>query len=208
MAIYMWREETTPPFTPWANTIAYFPLVDDQLDVTGNYTLSLTGTQKSVGYQFYWSELSVDWNYEKVYFINLRVKIDTFGGGITDTGTFINMWGMRYNWYNSNSSYSKIFMMKNGNNADILSTKQSTTTWTWYNMVFGMDSSYNYKAYINWNLVWSGTAPSIREYTNFNVLLFNHQTQATFSQVIVESEPRTDQEVLDYFNATKSDYWL
>lgn len=41
----MWRTVETPvtPFTPWPNTLAYFPFRSDLLDVTGNYTLRVNG---------------------------------------------------------------------------------------------------------------------------------------------------------------------
>lgn len=198
------------PFTPGANTLAYFPLETDQLDATGNYTLSLTGTQQAVGYQFSWSLLTVDWTYIRVHFVNYRAKIDSFGTGISDCATMMNLGTMRYNWINNtDSSASKVFFLQNGSNLTSKSSAQNTTTWTWYNMAYGIDSSNNYKAYLNWNLVWSGSLATVRQPSWSNIMiLFNNNTTATFSRIIAETDVWTDQQVLDYFNATKADYWI
>jgi len=195
---------------PWANTLAYFPLETDQLDTTGNYTLSLTGTQQTVGYQFSWSELALNWTYTRVQFLNVRVKIDSVGSWITNLATMIDSWGMRYNWEHIRTpANAKKFQIENGSNVASFSSAQNTTTWTWYNIAFGVNSNYNYNAYINGSLVWSWTLSSIRQPSWSNIVfLFNQTATATFSKVIVEDVVWTDQEVLDYYNKTKADYWL
>lgn len=206
MGVYLWTDE----WTPWANTMAYFPLETDQLDTTGNYTLSLTGTQQTVGYQFSWSELVLNWTYTRVQFLNVRVKIDSVGSWITNLATMINSWGMRYNWEHIlMPANAKKFQIENGSNVASFSSAQNTTTWAWYNIAFGVNSNYNYTAYINGSLVWSWTLSSIRQPSWSNIVfLFNQTATATFSKVIVEDVAWTDQEVLDYYNTTKSKYWI
>ena len=67
---------------PWANTLAYFPLTDNENDVLGNYTLPISWTKQDIGYRY------ISNNY------NTRITV-------SNTQRFVSFW-TKINWYTSN----------------------------------------------------------------------------------------------------------
>ena len=198
-------------WTPTSSTLAYFPLANDQLDKVGNYTLSTTGTKQTIGYQFSWSNVWVMswWWLPKM--ISVRAKIVSFGSWIWDCATMIRIGrAMRYNWYHSNSSVSKMFQMYN-NWAYTYSSAQNTSTWNWYHIAFGISgwTSWTYACWINGNKVWSWTIGSTENGSwDWTVILMNNNSTWIFSDLILETRLWDDAEILNYYNNTKSNYWL
>lgn len=91
-------------------------------------------------------------------------------------------------------------------------TIASTITWRWINMVITYNWSY-FTFYINWASLttWSYT---LATWSTKLSIWWASENQAwncfnwCISEVIVESKARTAQEVADYYNKTKSNYWL
>ena len=86
---------------------------------------------------------------------------------------------------------------------------------TWYHIVYTQDSS-NQKVYLNWTLVWTHSCWwSYTWYTDARLILakqINDDNRYPFSwsmsEVIMENKARTAEQVLNYYNLTKSNYWL
>jgi hypothetical protein len=198
-------------WTPWSNTIAYFPFTNNQDDITGNYTLSSTGTKQTIWYQFStWSNSFVEWvwSVKTVRFMSYWCKMDTLSSSAATLTWWINQWWWRYIWYHTDSSQNKKFAFINSSSNFVYSSQQNTSTWTWYHLAYWIDSNSNYKAWLNWTLVRSWTQAA-KSYTDFSFrLILQNYTTATFSDVIVEDRLWTSDEISNYYNQTKSDYWL
>ncbi len=187
---------------PWANTIAYFPLKTDQLDVTGNYTLSATGTQQTVGYQF---NTACGFSYETAvaekyfsYWVNVSSSTRCALG-------INNYWAFRLNWRNNATTYER-FVFKNSGGSFYESSDLNLSYGTRYHIAYSIDWSGNYNGFINGSSVYSGTQ-SFALFTVSNII--NNTTwNIILSDIIIESEPRTATQVSDYFNNTKSNYWI
>ena len=203
--------EWLPPFTPWANTVAYFPFVDDQLDVTWNATISATGTKQTIGYRFDLTDSGTTTNLTTAYFINFWVK---FGNRkYSWDGRYINqsvtLWDgeITYNYNyelgSSESEYHKTVSYQSWADSWGHSTAIPTTSWVWYNFAYGYDGT-KVKIYLNWTKIEEITT-SIYNSNNRKIWKYIDET---LSNLIYETTPRTDQEVADYFNRSKGIYWI
>ena len=95
-------------------------------------------------------------------------------------------------------------------------SSQSPTVWTWYNYLCTVSGSNCY-IYINGSQIYSSAYSYWSRATSFNIwgFLRSGYTNSRYevynwklSEVIVENVARTAQEVADYYNSTKSKYWL
>lgn len=225
--IYIGTNQVRPelePWTPWANTFAYFPLKNDATDVIHNIALT---SEWTTNYTTVWGVKSAEftksnwlydnnfsyipqWDYSKTLSCWLYVKWGNISwGGIVavwwDTVWSV-FWIGAYSW-----SYS-IIMTRNGST----STAYTPTLNTWINVIATYNNS-DWKMYINgnWYTTWGNTtAPTSWNnlYLWQNIwasILVNNQTfYWNMSEVILEDKERTPQEVANYYNQTKSTYWL
>ena len=61
--------------------------------------------------------------------------------------------------------------------------------------------------YENW-VKKNSASVDINTESDGKLYLWTPNQSVWFSEVIIENKVRTDKEILDYFNRTKSDYWL
>lgn len=200
-------------WTPWSNTIAYFPLAEDQLDKSWNwYILTTAGTKQTIWYQFSWSDIQINWTSDVANMMSVRIKIVSFGSWIWDSATMIRIWGaMRYNWYHITSSSNKKFQIYNSSSSSLIySSAQNTDTWNRYHLLLWVSwtTNWNYVWWINWNKVFSWTTNTNLWWWDWLIKIINNNTTLIASDLIVENRVRTDAEVLNYYNNTKSNYWL
>lgn len=203
---YIW------PYTPTSNTIAYFPLIKDQADKVGNATINLTWTKQNVWFKFSAGSsqyIHADNIAEKVYFTSLWGQRNTRATSNDTISFFTNDGSLRFCWYHTSSSSIGTRGGFNsggtwiGSNYGSKSVPQNTrfhlACW-WKNWV--------YRAYINWSLVRSWSWTPRTDTPGSMPIMSNNWCAWTFSDIIYEKELRTDQQVLDYYNATKSIYGL
>ena len=200
-----------PPFTPWANTVAYFPFESDQLDVTWTATINVTGTKETIGYRFDLANNGTTTNLTTARFVNFWVK---FGNKKVSIGSnYVNqsvaLWDgeITYN-YNyeisgSETEFHKTISYQSWADSWGHSNTIPTTSGVWYNFAYGYDGT-KIIAYLNWSKVAEITT-SI--YNSNNRKIWNYIDE-TLSNLIYETTPRTDQEVADYYDQTKSIYWI
>lgn len=206
--VYLGTNQVRPvqelPYTPTANTIAYFPFQENQLDVMENYSLTNSWTKESLWFSF--STItnfvySQPLEYERFFGFWAKPSSST-----TWALWFSNLWWMRFNW---NVNNIKEFTMK-----DSWGTFHGgSISWTWttnirYYIAFTINTSNQYKWWVNGVQKWSGTyAPAT--YTGSSVFGADGSGGATtFSDFIVERAAWTADQVTAYFNKTKSTYWL
>ena len=205
---------------PWANTEAYFPLEDDYIDksknnisMTKNWTISFTtlSSWKKVA-NFQWWTIYSDNN-----FMSLLTNGYTVSYWYTVNKSSTNRRNQFYLWWDFRtlecwattletwwSGWWKTKLYYYGDNS-VWDTSHNG----WLNVAITVENHTSVKMYINWNLYTSHSttqsswllgiwySASIWDYHNWYM-----------SEFIVENKIRTAQEISDYYNQTKANYWL
>lgn len=197
-------------WSPNANTVAYYPFKDDQLDVTWNTTLTYTNwTKQSVWFYYDNTDNLINWLGSTPRFVSYWAKVNWRHSGTSGAYLcWIPLWWVVYYYINwgSGTPYQYTIQYRNWES----SWTQSPSTYpitnnTWYNFAYGIDGS-NIVFYLNWekkaDFTYSGTlydegAASIGS----NVKIY-------IADLIYETKCWTAQEVASYYNKTKSTYWL
>ena len=190
-----WKRE------PWANTLAYFPLTDNENDVLGNYTLPISWTKQDIGYRYisngYNTRITVS-NTQR--FVSFWTKINWYTANWAQTLYATNWWP--YYIYYDNYSWNKNFKIS-ANNRWYTIANASTEQWIWYHFAYWWNWTTAF-CYLNGELVWSKDV-SCDIWTN---PLFLVRIDLVYSDLIFESAVRTAEQVAEYYNGTKWKYWL
>ncbi len=189
---------------PWAYTVAYFPFKDDQLDKVGSATLSLSWTKQTLWYLFNTTSSN-----NPIYNLNTNTPFVSFyakfgsakSSAWNQTVRFYKWW-FTYWYYNPTSSFSKHFYYNTGSR--VTWWEIQTSSWQWYHFAYWYTGT-NLVAYVNWNQIMN-TPASLSNQWNYIYLCDN--IEITYSELIFESTVWSAQEVSDYYNNTKSNYWL
>ena len=216
--IYLWE----PWWGPGENTLLYLPLKDDINDKTGNHTMTLqttsywTVTKDNTWFYFFngWYITSENYKQPKQATLSFYVKRQNKHTSY-DTYRWISM-------HYRNSSPYHYYAVELGNWYTQMQTTNGTKwhnrsgapIWQW--IYFTMTYSKNdwAKVYVNGSLVASGTWwYDLAEYTwPTNVWATYAYTDQFFewylSEIIYEDKVRTAEEISDYYENTKSNYWL
>ena len=215
--IYVWADKVRPSgWKPWANTLAYFPFKDDILDTQWTYTLSNNWNSKeTIWYKFTSYALINIPNNVTPKTTSMWAKPISIGNSTrsdTQMATLPNFTGYYLHHKNSslnqkyvtftNSSYASVTASASVSfNQRYLFTTvyDGTKSYGYINGVKVLESAAWYRR--SWNPIWfwEDTYDWTSNYVNWQCIL---------SDCIVESEPRTADEILKYFNQTKSNYWL
>lgn len=209
---------------PWVNTIAYRPLnstdtVNDMKWTWTAYNLTWTAT--------FWVDEWVDCYQSRSYGTMLTIADSLLYGNSNFT---VNYWILEKQ---TSSSHQHVFlswwtgkkqqvlMWINWNNNHLMCWKYfedydtwyTLTAWNWINVCITYDWS-NMKIYVNWNLqltqsisfwITSSWETSLWD----SSLWWNNQYfRWNMSEAILEDKERTAQEIADYYNSTKWDYWI
>lgn len=202
------------PFTPDANTLAYFPLGNNANDNSWHgSTISATEVTK----QTLWYEIA--WPHSKINFTS-AVKPVFFMGWVK----YIQPWsthdnyiwwlyytGMRYHFTHASSSMAKRFSFYDDNWWRNYPTNQLDTQMnTWYHIAMWCNSSLTqFKCFMNWDLKasWNVVRSSTWDWSTA-VELSWHETHFIISEVVIESDFISDSVIQNHYNLTKSKYWL
>ena len=202
---FIW--EYVEPRTPWANTIAYFPFENDQLDSVWTVTINATGTKETIGYRFDITTNGTTTNLTTARFVNFWVKFGNIKSSwwpdYVDQAVTLGSGEITYNYSHTLSDFHKTISYQSWVSTWGHSTAIPTTSWVWYNFAYGYDGT-KIVGYLNWTKVAEITT-SIYNTNNRKIWSYIDET---LSNLIYETTPRTDQEVTDYYNQTKSNYWL
>ena len=219
--IYVWTTKVRPSWwTPWANTLIYYPLTSNLVDQMGNGntgTMHWTCTfDSNTGIHVTWKSSNyVTWlsnwiNNRNLFTLNVRWKLDSSQN-----------WSYLL-WYSTGTGSTQCLNISGWNweiHWDIRftdgTTSQSVITYNsnWHNYCF-VCSNGTCKAYIDWVLK---DTKSTSAYTN-NVSTMELWWGWTYwsgrswdwyiKDFIVETVAWSDAEISDYYNLTKSNYWL
>lgn len=220
--IYQWSNlvrPIIPPFTPWANTVAYYPFESNINDASwNNRNLSMyTGS-------FSYQTLS---SWKKICRFNTSALAKIGSIPFNRTAYTVSAW---CSWDTISSSYQKIILdlVEWSNYRPRYFAYWSEVTWLvssewswvsyvqnqWYHILVTY-TNWVARMYINntlkatYTLSTSGTAWKMlingTDSNNYNV---NYRTAGTISELILENKVWTDTEISNYYNNTKSNYGL
>lgn len=213
-------------WTPWANTYMYYPLTSDLKDVMWNWntgTMHWTCTfNSSTGIHVTWKS----GNY-----------VTWMTCGIANRNTFTFLIWSKIDAVNT-SNYDGILWWYNSTSASRVSTQMENNRWSswnylqprifYWNSGFGTDitpdtnrhlytftgDGTSYKIYIDGELKNSvSTSTKVNNITEFQLwwgwYFWSGRSENWYiKDYIVETVARTAQEVADYYNLTKWNYWL
>ena len=214
------------PFKPWANTLAYYPLnsVSTVNDLSGN------GRNLTNNWVTFWT---YDW-IDCAYFSWSSYLKNTYTD-MSLTEATINIWVKKtrnadeaFAWLWDNSPDTQLSLV--WNTSDRIGSKyyQSSfkyewyktvsVVWNWINLVLTVNSSWN-KVWYNWvqqSLSYTNWSSStwLSSFTTNNITLWAHQWWNSnkfiwyISNAILENRVRTADEILNYYNNSKFNYWL
>lgn len=210
-------------WTPWSNTVAYFPLTSDLVDVvTWNWPTATSGTITFTTKDWVPCAFCGSWNIQVSY--NNR-NWSTWNNPLTwhmwcNKNSYSHEWQvMASTWYWSWTRaisywfhYNKFWTWWWDNDADHC----DALIWQWALYSWTYDWT-TVKAYLNWQLVNTVSRTYNWDANNY-ASLFSQviQTETALDdsvdwyvrEVIMEDIVWTAEEILDYYNYTKWDYWL
>ena len=220
--IYVGANLVRPKWKPWSNTVAYYPLTENANDYSWNWYNATN----------IWATFSSDWAYFWTY--DKRISLPTMT--IWQIAT-INLWVKTPDWltwvkdfslyFDRSSSYRNILFWL-ATSWVVWNTWNNSTTqhnfiisekfWTgWTNMVL-VKTWTTVTIYQNWTQIWTDsgwynvTLPWWRNtVTIWHNTLMTSDTQAAvwyLKDYIIENRVWTSTEVSNYYNQTKSNYWL
>lgn len=222
--IYIGENLVRPPnpYSPTSDTKFYYPFRYDQRDVTWNTSISVTWTNEEIGYKF--SNTSdaknISFNLNEdlgVRFVSYWVYCNSLPSSTYTWLVFTDYWWVNFMPVDSTSSHAQNVIYITGtasspyNGSWYYSWKKTMTLNQWNHMAYGMASDKQYIWVMNGTVMWSWTA-SWTPYKNTSfptqLLRTNWLLTVTFSDLIWESRVWTQQEIVDYYNRTKSTYWI
>jgi len=195
---------------PWANTIAYYPLKEDVLDYSWNWNNWSWNPNSFTGWvaNYSWNSTTLPYSiiYRDAYTVSVWVVSEV-------TSWFKSVMGQHsnsYYWFN-------ILFIKNNNvnyitgNSGYEFTRYYDSNLNWWKLLTCTSDWSTTKLYINWELKATWTYWWKRSDTLY--MWYDHWYNGwaftwKISELIVEDKVRTAQKIQDYYNQTKSNYWL
>lgn len=214
--IWTWKREK-PWYKPGANTVFYFPFKDNTNDVMGNATLSWgTYTKQETWYLCAWNNNntmnSITMSNDNAYSVLTMVsRVKVTNKWYTSWSAYaqpmcMSNWNVQYNYYSAslwsncfrvykaNKTYTSVSATLPDNSRHLLVFTTSDTATICYidktPTIVASSWWYFNESWWNWFRLWRSW------------------TEVIHSNVIWESRTWTQQDVDDYYELTKSDYWL
>ena len=218
-----------PWWQPWADTIAYFPFDSDLLDHSGN-SFSVT----TYGNVSIWTAWGVSaWDFRSVWELSWSVATT---GSLTVLGYAYktanpnndnaSMFGFAW-WWSMGAPLCQALYWNTNWPANI-SNKPWVAMFDWDTQANQTAVSMNNNEWVHFAVTFDWSTKEVKLYTNW-VLSSQYTTSVTFhpdylgmsranwldrswigylSEVIFEKKQRTAQEISDYYDATKANYWI
>jgi hypothetical protein len=203
---------------PWANTVAYYPLDADFNDASWN-SRNLTNTNATittlngVDCAYYNGSSYSTYTWATLPRTARTMSVWANGAAIND-GVIVDI--KKYNennaWALATIFYGNSVLVADLSGVDAGLPCQANT---WYHVVATQEWN-TVKIYVNWNLVWTeSNRPDYSTRTPNGWALWSqfngfHNSALNWhlSKVILEDKVRTAQEIADYYDQTKWDYWI
>jgi len=198
-------------WTPWANTLFYYPFKDDANDSIWNTTLSWwTYTKQTIWYLCAWSSDGTWNNINASTTIqdNLKTMLSWVYVVSSGTGNYTQILLMPngntcYSYYTS-GRWNNLFLVYNSSK-QYNTTSATLSTWAWHLLALTV-SDTEVCWYIDGVKYTIGSSWYYSEHTW--IMLWRSGTQVIHSNVIWENRTWTATEISNYYNQTKADYWI
>ena len=208
-------------WTPWSNTIAYYPLTAGTTtnDLSGNWK-NLTKSW-STAFWTYWgvSCASMSWylyNWSLSWTLTTLTMSCWFWEEPKSWNYYLMMWLKSWtSWTDTNNLF---FMYEwEGRPSGTwfglqyweswsINSWTATSKWVWHNWVITWDWSV-IKAYLDGTQVATRNRTTAVDRNTIRIWWGNY-AYTYMSECIFENKARTAQEIQNYYNLTKSNYWL
>lgn len=214
-AYLLLADQPTPPSPwrqPWVNTIAYYPFKSDILDYSWNHndftTWSWTYSNNMITTtsNLKWAS-AVLWSHSWDFTYSIWIDYDN-----TDSSTITEIAMCATNdfapslvfwWPNNDWWYAWIFTT---------SWCVPTYSWamTWIHCIHLVRDNWTLYLYVDADMKTSISASGAIQNNQYTIVGWyqDQSKQVTCGNLIVEDKARTAQEIQDYYNATKWDYWI
>ena len=203
-------------WTPWADTIVYYPFSSDYNDHSWNgYNITTTGAS-SIWINQWVSCLSVNNSKVSASTIDAMTTYNEYTWlfycyRVSDWLTIqFNEWGAwGWNWPSFRSW-----------NTNEVRWGNDTNTYTQFSSSYcPMNTRFLWALVVrngDWIIYCNNNSTTIKTWviapvnnaSGFNIWAVQNDSYAYVSKLIIEKKARTDQEILDYFDATKANYWI
>lgn len=223
MGVYLWNNT----WLPWENTILYFPLKSDVKDYSGNNRnpSTTTGTvsfpdNEYASFTDYYCNMSSgysDWTTNNSFTISYWVKDLTGTARPFVMGQDVWTWTSNsHRWLQAIISNNQVTAYCITNWSQQNSSAYSITSWNRHHIAVTITPWSQMKLYIDWSLKESVSVSSgmrIGVYSG----IWLHRTydistspklNGKVSEIINEKTARTADEISNYYNSTKSYYWI
>ena len=208
---YIGTQQVRPSWwTPWSDIISYFPFKDDILDKKWNNVIISqysTPLKQSIWYQFEWN-CGID---TKCNFICCRTKIDVNSSqdSAIQIAKLDNIWWLSYYFKSGDTNNNQSFCIYPWSTPSWgIYQKVSTSQWVWYHIWVGYGNWIAYY-YFNWqrHQIYQWSVTDFWK-VGFFIGFSWHKSKATISDWILWNSARSQEQYTDYYNKTKSKYWL
>ena len=213
MWVYIWTDE----WTPWENTIAYYKFNNNLNDSANSNNLSLSGWAVSFWTASWWGKYAYfnksTWTGHRTISPNFNVSTLTCMYWRQPKQIF-SSWNPLSVWYTTTANGSGIIV------GTVRSVDFWGTSWfsaavnTWYHLVITCEGWVR-KFYVNGayyaqdSYSLSGTQATKLTINNaWDTSSSSYSNNNYISELIIENKARTAQEISNYYNSTKSKYWL
>ena len=211
-------------WTPWANTLAYYPLESDVLDYSWNWNNAIGAPDSFADWvaNYSWASTSLPTSLAQSIPLTCLIWINDGWIGVWDHNINV-MWQhtfsgyglcLSYNQYDRNNSAYSVgwHTSSNGGNFMWVWTTYSNPLDWWHLMWLTRDWT-TLKLYIDWEFIWQDSDSSSATSNDAFYLWYDHGYDWgawywKVSKLIFEDKTWTAQEVADYFNQTKSLYGI
>lgn len=209
---------------PWANTYIYYPLTSDLVDVMWNgntgtihWTVNFSEeTWVTVNWQSWYVTWLTNWisnrnTYTQIFWAKWDWKIDDYWMLLWESANYNRNSAFSFELWWSGSNYFRLYQFIGENSATNMPDENYDTNW---HLWITVANNWTYKTYKD-AVLWADSKNSwtINNKPNMNIWWSSYYTSRReakwkIKDYIVETVARTVQELLDYYNSTKSDYWL
>lgn len=198
---YLW-------FRPTTNTIAYFPLKDDVLDIVQGISLTNSWTKETIWRTFTGSTTTFsDRNKTSpTKFISIWIKINSWLNWTSCCTQLFDLWTIPccYVTSHSDSVFRNTVHFNNGSSRPRANT--GIQQGTWYHLAYWY---YNGTVYMRVNNVKTQVWTNCQSSWGWNdfIRINGVNVNITCSDYIMEKTGWTDEELTKYWNKTKKNYW-
>ena len=224
-AVYVWTQQVRPSWwTPWTNTLAYYPLTSTTTTQDKSWNnRNLTNSWVTFG-TYKWVDCAYSSMSSKLYnssFITNQQNITALvwiyyvWNGYSWNGNY-NQTVWRW-WQSSSENFWPYIDNLNSPWRLVCSpggfwgiTLTSDSVWKHCAITYDYTNKIG-KMYIDWTFIWQNTNATPPYWTYFWLWGGRWSTSCFYwwlSEAIIENKIWTAQEILDYYNQTKSKYWL